>query len=141
MIEIWKPIKDFPRYSISDRGNVRNDKANRILKPWNAGYGYHKVELWTDIGMERPKVHQLVARQFIPNPQNKPYINHKDGNKKNNCVDNLEWCTNEENLKWNEYLTFKKVLSAIKTVHKIDCGTFTQIESLAESMYALPKQL
>ena len=71
------------------------DKPVRKLKPYKTKRGYLKVSL----GNKNIFLHRLVALAFIPNPLNKPQINHIDCNKENNCVTNLEWCTNEENHK------------------------------------------
>lgn len=97
--EIWKKIRDYPNYSVSDRGNVRNDKTGRILKPLEVGWGYVVVELWNEYGVRSKKIHRLVADAFVDNPEGKPQVNHIDGNKKNNCKENLEWVTASENMK------------------------------------------
>lgn len=62
-------------------------------------YGYHRVTFCVKGKRTNHSVHRLVAKAFIPNPESKPQVNHKDGNKLNNSVANLEWCTNEENQK------------------------------------------
>lgn len=82
-------------YEITREGQVINKHSNRILKPQPNGKGYLRVIL----GGKRYFVHRLVAEKFIPNPENKEQVNHKDGNKLNNNVDNLEWVTNKENRK------------------------------------------
>lgn len=99
---MYKKIAGFEKeYAISDDGVVLGLIRNKPRKPYNnkAGKGYLVVDLY--LGHKRIKkayVHRLVAEAFIPNPLNKPYINHKDGNPKNNCVENIEWCTPLENV-------------------------------------------
>lgn len=83
-------------YQISTKGEVKNIKTGRILKP-NSNGKYLFVELYKNGKRARFKVHILVATMFIPNPYNKPEVNHKDGNKLNNEKYNLEWCTQSEN--------------------------------------------
>lgn len=94
-IEIWKPIKDFENYSVSTFGNIKNNITDKILK-LNIKDGYSGVCLKNK---ERKsfKVHRLVALAFIDNPENKSDVNHKDKNKINNNVSNLEWMTRKEN--------------------------------------------
>lgn len=98
-------------YEIDDKGNVyalprikRTPTTEflskeRKLKPYNNGYGYMLVDMRKDGKRYMRVVHRLVAEAFLPNPNNLPQVNHIDGNKGNNCVDNLEWCTCSENQK------------------------------------------
>lgn len=83
-------------YSISDIGEVRNDKRNNLLKI-NNDKGYAHIGLHINGKIKNYRVHRLVALMFIPNPEGKPYVNHIDGNPLNNCVNNLEWVTPQEN--------------------------------------------
>jgi NUMOD4 motif./HNH endonuclease. len=94
-MEIFKKIEDFNGYSISNLGTVKNNKTNRILKLFQKREGYLQVQL----GRKNNPVyvHRLVAKAFIPNIYNKKQVNHVDGNKQNNCVENLEWCDAREN--------------------------------------------
>lgn len=98
----WKKIYvdgEVTRYSISSDGQVRNDERGNFLKPALC-HGYLAVRLAiTPQRAARRLVHRLVAEHFIPNPENKPYVNHIDGIKHHNYIDNLEWVTPSENSK------------------------------------------
>lgn len=94
---MWKQYLD-THYSISNDGQVRNDKTNKILSQ-STQQDYKHVTLNIDGKAKRMKVHRLVAQTFLENPENKPYVNHKDGNRSNNDVSNLEWVTPSENTK------------------------------------------
>lgn len=96
MEERWKEIPG-TNYSVSTKGNLRNDKFGTPKIPGKSK-GYLSASLYTNGIRETRKVHRLVAEAFIPNPDNKPQINHKDGNPLNNSVDNLEWATGSENM-------------------------------------------
>lgn len=97
MEEIWKPIKGFESYyEVSDLGNIRRN-GNMLKQMYNKQTGYFSVTLSVDGKTTRKYTHRLVAMAFIPNPENKPQVNHKDCNKTNNVVINLEWATNKEN--------------------------------------------
>lgn len=106
-------------YAINRRGDiycypkmraVRGLVRERIMKKYKEKDGYINACFYKDGAKKYFKVHILVAKTFIPNPFNKPCINHKDGNKENNCVDNLEWCTYSENHK-HAYKNGLKVVS------------------------------
>lgn len=94
--EIWKDIEGFPNYQVSSLGNVRKIQLNKLLNPIKKG-GYHLVYLRNDTVRKSCRVHRLVALTFLDNPENKPDVNHKDKNKLNNCLSNLEWNTRKEN--------------------------------------------
>jgi hypothetical protein len=110
MEEIWKDIEGFPNYQVSSLGNVKNIIFNKLLNPTKKG-GYHLVDLRNDTVRKSYRVHRIVADAFLDNPENKPDVNHKDKNKLNNCLSNLEWSTRKENMihaKANTIITTNK---------------------------------
>ena len=96
----FEPIIGFEeRYSINRLGEVYNNKTKRLLKPYDDGQGYLKVDFRINkIGI-CPKLHRLLALQFLPNPNNYQLIDHIDQNKYNNSLDNLRWTTYSVNLR------------------------------------------
>lgn len=86
------------QYSILDDGTVWSHYSNKFLRVKRRG-NYKGVILSKGGKRKTHYIHRLVAFGFVPNPDNKPVVNHKDGNKLNNCADNLEWCTRSENAK------------------------------------------
>lgn len=93
--ELWKAVSNYDNYEVSTLGRVRNKKTGRVLKAADIG-GYYSVGL--SCGKTKSySVHQLVAQAFLPNPENKPQVNHLDKNGLSNKVTNLEWVTNKEN--------------------------------------------
>lgn len=112
--EIWKPVKEYEGiYEVSNYGRVRSIgskhyvnkngggfyrfRTGRIFKIQNASNGYKQVVLSKNGKQRIYRVHRLVAEAFIPNPLGLPEVNHKDENRANNNVDNLEWCTHQYN--------------------------------------------
>lgn len=94
----WRKING-THYSVSSNGRIRNDVTNKVKSVHVGTTGYSHTELYDGFGKcYRKKVHRLVAEAFIPNPEHKTDINHIDGNKLNNNVENLEWCTKSENM-------------------------------------------
>lgn len=117
MTEEWRDIKGYQWYQVSNQGRVRsidrefirsNGKVcyykGQILKPLTDRYGYQRVDLSRQINgrieVRRLYIHRLVAEAFIKNPQGLPEINHKDENKENNAVLNLEWCDRGYNCRY-----------------------------------------
>lgn len=96
--EIWKEVKGFENYLVSNLGNVKT-KAGRLkaINYGSCGYGY--LELWSKNKSKHFRVHRLVAQHFLDNSDNLPQVNHKDGDKKNNKLSNLEWCSAKENIR------------------------------------------
>jgi hypothetical protein len=92
-MEEWKEIPNYPGYMISNCGNIWSRKLKRILNAQFDKDGYVRNGLWNSMIKNHYYVHRLVAQAFIPNPENKPTVNHIDGDKKNNHYTNLEWNT------------------------------------------------
>jgi len=147
MNEIWKDIPGYEGlYQSSNKGRIRGvdryvvyrNNRKRLwkgkIKTQRKDYkGYLRVELCKDGLQKTLHVHQLVAMSFIPNPDNKPYINHLDGNPLNNSIENLEWCTPRENT-----VHAKEVLKkGIKRVNQYDLkgnfiGSYPSIKNAEE---------
>ena len=124
--EIWKPI-EYEGYEISNLGRIKSykiDKVNgRIMKPTKCTKGYLQLDLSLD-GRKREHrvhlaVHRLVAKAFIPNPNNFPEVNHIDEDKTNNCVDNLEWCTGKYNCNYGTHIE-RIAEKTRKSIYSID---------------------
>lgn len=93
---MWKQINDYPDYEINEQGEVR--RGNRLLKSTPSTNGYKRVSLCKDGKVKDFRIHRLMAQHFIHNLDNKPQVNHIDGDLNNNSLSNLEWVTASENL-------------------------------------------
>jgi len=135
-MEIWKPVKGFAVYEVSNRGRIRSlDKSvlsgikhnthtikyGRTLKQSLKRSGYFAVMLYTSESRKTMSVHRLVAKMFLANPDNKPHVNHVNGVKTDNRSNNLEWCTPVENMQhaWRTGLkqppTHRKEILCVET--------------------------
>jgi hypothetical protein len=96
-MEEYKIIEGFENYSISNFGNVKINKTGKIIKPILNQCGYCRIYLYKNGKRKTFSVHRLVALTFVPNPENKPSIDHINNDRTNNNVNNLRWCTNQQN--------------------------------------------
>ena len=97
--EVWKDIEGYEdRYQVSNLGRMKRVITGRILKSGKNRGGYLYVNLCKNGKYKTHKIHRQVAQAFIPNPENKPEINHIDEDKSNNVISNLEWSTRKENV-------------------------------------------
>ena len=148
--EVWRDVVGYEGlYKVSDRGNVysleriyaNGRKRNGLtLKPSCDRGGYLRLELCKNGIRKRKYVHRIVAEAFIPNPNNYPEINHKDENKTNNYVENLEWCTRGYNVNFgrrNEKSSQKlsKKVRAIN-VETDEVLTFSSVKEAVSKGYA-----
>lgn len=126
-MEVWKKIKGFENYEISNLGNVKNITTNRILKK-ELSKGYLRVTLSCKGNVKRFQLHRLVSIIFLENIENKPCVNHINGIKTDNRVENLEWCTYSENEK-HSYEVLGKIGNGILG-RKIDVKELDNIKKL-----------
>lgn len=130
-MEEWRKIKDFEYYEVSNKGNIRSldrivnhnfggkaIKKGKILKKDKKALGYLGICLVRDKKCYKKLIHRLVAQAFIPNPNNLLQVNHIDGNKENNNVNNLEWCTAKENENHARTTNLKNMISLIENIKK-----------------------
>lgn len=112
-----KLIPNFENYAISLDGRVINNTTKKVKKPTDnhSGKGYLYVDLYKDGKRHRKYVHRLVAEAYIPNPNNLPFVNHIDGNPKNNNYKNLEWCSARQNVEHAAKIL--KVMKQYKTAN------------------------
>lgn len=95
-MEIFKVIEEFPNYSISNLGNIKNSKGQlMVIGKRKSNSGYLQIRFYNEGKYYYRYIHKLLALAFIPNPNNYRTINHIDGNKENNCISNLEWASDE----------------------------------------------
>ena len=116
-MEIWKDIVEYEGiYQVSNLGRVKSihntytHNQNGMRIPSTVGCGYLAVALYKNSKGKNHKIHRLLAQYFIPNPHNYKCVNHIDGNKLNNSLDNLEWCTSAHNNKHAWDIGLKRVV-------------------------------
>ena len=147
-MEEWKEIVDYPNYMVSNFGNVKNIKTDKILKAGINSSGYYVINLCKNGKVKLFQIHRLVANAYIENPETKQNVDHSDGDKFNNKVNNLRWATKTENArnsklysrntsgvkgvywyasknKWQAYITIDKI--------KVHLGYYNTIEEAKEA--------
>jgi len=132
--EIWMPCVKYLGYEASNKGRIRNKKG-KILSSSITQKGYKRVNVWLNGKNYGINAHKLVALAFISNPKSKPQINHINGKKTDNRVENLEWCTNSENQKhaWDNGL----MIGASKPVLDTRTGVYYTNPSEVSKLYGI----
>lgn len=130
-MEIFKTIKQYPMYRVSDKGRVLKVSNNTFLKPSTKRNGYQQVNLWTKDGRRKKEyIHRLVAMTFIPNENNYPQVNHIDRVRDNNEVSNLEWVTILENVRKSSVC----VPIRVRKVNYEEVGVFPSIQQACKEL-------
>ena len=133
----WVKINGHDRYSVNEKGEIRNDKTGFTLKPVIGDRGYAQVTLCPSY--KTAPVHRLVAMAFLPREQGKNQVNHKNGNRKDNRVENLEWCTAQENIRHKyDVLGYKgdkqiEIMKDINSFAVVCVETSAQYPSMADA--------
>jgi hypothetical protein len=120
-------IKGFDDYSITRDGQVFSHKTNKFKKPFNDQVGYVRIQLYQDNKKKNYSLHRLIANTYICNPNNKPQVNHIDGNKANNRVSNLEWVTSKENMQHSYDKGLRKKYYPKCVTYKLIIDTLTGV--------------
>lgn len=149
MTEIWKPVTGYEMYEVSNTGKIRRN--NKLLNPSLTSKGYYTISLSKNGKVTKHRLHRLVAEAFIPNPYNKPSVDHKDANRQNNVVSNLQWVSAKENAHnpiyrlstfkmiiqhTGNYLNYHNIFNSIR-----EAEYYTGIEHSGISKCALGKNL
>ena len=115
-------MKEYKNYLVYEDGRIYSKRFKKFLTPKKNWDGYHRIQIWENNKCQMIAWHRVIAEAFIPNPENKPFVNHKNGIKTDNRVENLEWVTQKENIRhaWNTGLA-KRQKNNPKTSKQIDC--------------------
>jgi len=136
MVEVWEDIKRLNgKFKISNKGRIKNKKTNYVLKQNINKYGYCRVRLSIGKVKVTLMIHRAVAMAFIPNPNNKKTVNHINGVKTDNNIDNLEWCSQKENVRhaWDIGLATLDGLKIPVIMYSLDGKELETFESTREA--------
>lgn len=130
-----KDIKGYEGlYAITEDGNVWSYRRNKFLKHTLNNSGYYMIDLYKDKKRKKYLIHRLVCETYIPNPDNLPQVNHKDENKQNNCVSNLEWMSRIDNMNYGTGIE-RSAKKRSKPVYCVELDkTFKSIRQAAKEL-------
>ncbi len=134
---VQRKIKGYKDYFIDEYGNIYSRKSHKYLKQSKGKDGYYYVQLCENGKRKRVSVHRLVAQTFIDNPCDLPVVNHKDENRENNSVDNLEWCTEKYNTNYGN-ARIKQAKAVSKAVVCIETGEVFLSQKQAGEVKKIP---
>lgn len=135
--EIWKPVSTLPGYSVSNFGKVKSDRYNKILSYYPDQNGYPQVSMSYKNKRVVRRVHLIVAKEFLPNPENLPMVNHKDGNNENPFASNLEWVSAKGNTQHAVKTGLKVAINKVDVEVYIHGKLFGQFDSYVQAALAL----
>ena len=131
----WRIIKDFPKYRVSDHGDIENITTGKRLKPALKRDGYHSITLFKEGKRHYLRVHRVVAEAFLDNDNSLPVVNHRNGIKTDNRLENLEWCTVSYNTKhaYDELGVINPNRRKVKKINPITGDKIREFTSLTEA--------
>ncbi len=136
-VENWKVVEGYSSYMVSDKGRVYSNISCKLLSTYVVGGRYTQVKLYTGTKNTSLSVHRLVAKAFIPNPNDLPEINHIDEVKTNNHISNLEWCDRFHNAAHSFAKSFKIVDSTGKLYEDTNLSAFAREHTLNRAVIGL----
>ena len=134
--EKWKDVVDYEGlYQVSNLGRVKNIRTGKLLSPCTDKDGYQTSLLYNSNGRKTVKWHRLVAIAFLSKVDGANQVNHKDGDKKNNCADNLEWCSASENVLHRLYVLDEEMKIKRRRVRCVETGKmYSSVHQAARAM-------